>query len=164
MKYFKYTILLFLVGLSACDMGNDPEPGGTAVQAVTGEWFTTFTVNGVDVYNLGYQLITTSNTAANSADEFLITDRLPNGYSQYAYKLKTPLNLDDKTFGGTGLVNLVYDITATITDGKIISKAVNLPSGIVADSIHFNIEFSDDPGTIYTVGGYRRTGFQEDEH
>ena len=33
-----------------------------------------------------------------------------------------------------------------------------------ADSISFNIEFSDDPGTIYRIEGFRRTGFLEDEH
>ena len=154
------TILAFGISLSACDIGSDPEPGGTAVKAVAGEWFTTFAVNGEDVYGLGYQVITTSNTASNTTAEFLITD---NAHT-WDYMIKTPLDLEAKTFGGSGLRNLAHNITATITEGKIIPESVTAPSGAVTDSIHFKIRFSDDPGTVYTVSGYKRTGFQEDEH
>ncbi len=148
------------IGMMSCDLGNDPDIGGTATQAVAGEWFTTFTIDGEDVYGLGYQLITTSNTAANSAGEFLITD---DGH-QWDYKVKSPLNLDAKTFGGTGLANLSYDISVNIANGKILPGAATSSGGNVTDSIYFEAEFSDDPGTIYQVAGYRRTGFLEDEH
>lgn len=148
------------IGMMSCDLGNDPDVGGTATQAVAGEWFTTFTIDGEDVYGLGYQLVTTSNTAANSAGEFLITD---DG-NQWDYKVKSPLNLDAKTFGGTGLANLAYDITVNIANGKILPGAATSSGGNVTDSIYFEAEFSDDPGTIYQVAGYRRTGFLEDEH
>lgn len=148
------------LGIMSCDLGNDPDIGGTATQAVAGEWFTTFTIAGEDVYGLGYQLITTSNTAANTAGEFLITDDAHT----WDYKVKSPLNLDAKTFGGTGLPNLAYDITVNIANGKILPGAATSSGGNVTDSIYFEAEFSDDPGTIYQVAGYRRTGFLEDEH
>lgn len=148
------------IGMMSCDLGNDPDVGGTATQAVAGEWFTTFTIAGEDVYGLGYQLVTTSNTAANSAGEFLITDDAHT----WDYKVKSPLNLDAKTFGGTGLTNLSYDITVNIANGKILPGAATSSGGNVTDSIYFEAEFSDDPGTIYQVAGYRRTGFLEDEH
>lgn len=148
------------IGMMSCDLGNDPDIGGTATQAVAGEWFTTFTIAGDDVYGLGYQLVTTSNTAANSAGEFLITDDAHT----WDYKVKSPLNLDAKTFGGTGLTNLAYDITVNIANGKILPGAATSSGGNVTDSIYFEAEFSDDPGTIYQVAGYRRTGFLEDEH
>jgi hypothetical protein len=148
------------IGLMSCDLGDDPDVGGTATQAVAGEWFTTFTVAGEDVYGLGYQLITTSNTAANSVSEFLITDDAHT----WDYKVKTPLNLDAKTFGGSALPNLAYDITVNIANGKILPGAATSTGGNVTDSIYFEAEFSDDPGTIYQVAGYRRTGFLEDEH
>ena len=68
----KFLILLATIafGFASCDLGDEPEIGGTATQAVAGEWWTTFTVAGEDVYGLGYQQITTSNTAANVASEF----------------------------------------------------------------------------------------------
>ena len=142
----------------SCDLGNDPDIGGTATQAVAGEWFTTFNVSGDTGGD--YYLITTSNTAANSTNEFLIFDDA----NTWDYKVKSPLNLDAKTFGGTGLQNLAYDITVNIANGKILPGAATSSGGNVTDSIYFQIEFSDDPGTLYDVAGYRRTGFLEDEH
>ncbi len=148
------------IGMMSCDLGNDPDVGGTATQAVAGEWYTTFTIAGEDVYGLGYQLITTANTAANVPTEFIIYDDAHT----WDYKVKTPLNLNAKTFGGTSLPNLSYDITVNIANGKILPGAATSSGGNVTDSIYFEAEFSDDPGTIYQVAGYRRTGFLEDEH
>jgi hypothetical protein len=158
----KLFILLALLsfGIMSCDLGDDPAVEGTATQAVAGEWWTTFTINGEDVYSLGYQQITTSNTAANVPTEFLITDHAHT----WDYKVKSPLNLDAKTFGGSSLENLAYDITVNVTNGKILPNAATSTGGNVTDSIYFEVEFSDDPGTIYQVAGYRRTGFLEDEH
>jgi hypothetical protein len=146
------------IGMMSCDLGNDPDVGGTATQAVAGEWFTTFNLSGET--GGSYHLLTTSNTAANLASEFLLNDNAET----WDYKVKTPLNLDAKTFGGTGLVNLAYDITVNIANGKILPGAATSSGGNVTDSIYFQIEFSDDPGVIYDVAGYRRTGFLEDEH
>lgn len=162
----KNTILIFLASLSfgimSCDLGDDPDSGGTATEAVAGEWFTTFTIEGEDVYGLGYQLITTSNTAANVPTEFLIAD---DGHT-WNYRVKCPLNLDARTFGGNGLISLVpdYGIAVNIANGKILPGAATSSGGNVTDSIYFEVEFEDDPGTIYQVAGYRRTGFLEDEH
>ncbi len=160
----KSKLLIFLAFLSfgvvSCDLGDDPEVTGTATEAVAGEWWVTFSAGGEDL--TGYTELTTSNTAANVASEFLITDNA----HQWDYKVKSPLNLSAQTFGGTGLQNLVegYDITMSITNGKILENVATSTGGNVTDSIYFDIEFSDDPGTIYTVAGYRRTGFLEDEH
>ena len=160
----KQKLLIFIallgIGFTSCDLGDDPAIGGTATQAVAGEWWTTFTIDGEDVYGLGYQPITTSNPAANTTTEFLIHDDAHT----WDYKAKVPLNLDAKTFGGTGLQNLSYDITMNITNGKILPGAAISTGGNVTDSIYFEVEFSDDPGVIYQVAGYRRTGFLEDEH
>jgi hypothetical protein len=146
------------IGLMSCDLGDDPDVGGTATQAVAGEWFTTFNVSGES--GGAYHLLTTSNTAANSTTEFLINDNAET----WDYKVKTPLNLDAKTFGGSALPNLSYDITVNIANGKILPGAATSTGGNVTDSIYFEAEFSDDPGVIYQVAGYRRTGFLEDEH
>ena len=161
----KSKLLIFLAflsfGMVSCDLGDDPEVGGTATEAVAGEWWVTLSLDGQDL--TGYTELTTSNTAANVASEFLITDNA----HQWDYKVKSPLNLAAQTFGGTGLQNLVpgYDITVDITNGKILENAATSTGGNVTDSIYFEISFSDDtPGTVYQVAGYRRTGFLEDEH
>ncbi|WP_409187208.1 lipid-binding protein [Antarcticibacterium sp. 1MA-6-2] len=51
-----------------------------------------------------------------------------------------------------------------MTNGKVLLDAATTSGGNITDSIHMNVEFSDDPGTVYTLAGYRRTGFLEDEH
>jgi len=153
-------IVLVSIGFASCDLGDDPAIGGTATEAVAGEWWTTFTLGGEDVYGLGYNIITTSNTAANVPTEFLISD---NAHT-WEYVVKSPLNLDAQTFGGTGLTDLGDTITVNITNGKILENAATSTGGNVTDSIYFDVEFSDDPGTVYQVAGYRRTGFLEDEH
>ncbi len=158
----KNKILIFFafvaLGLMSCDLGDDPAVGGTATQAMAGEWWVTFSIGGEDL--TGYTLTTTSNTAANSTSEFLVTDNA----NAWDYKVKCPINLDAKTFSGTSLANLTYDITVNITDGKILPGAATTTGGNVTDSIYFKVEFSDDPGNLYEVAGYRRTGFLEDEH
>ncbi len=159
MKMKLYIFLAFLsVGIVSCDLGDDPAIGGTATQAVAGEWFVYYSVDGEQISD--YSLVTTSNTAANVANELLITDDA----NFYDFKVKTPLNLEAKTFGGSGLQNLAYDITVNLLNGKILSDAATTTGGNTTDSIYFEMEFSDDPGTIYTGSGYRRTGFLEDEH
>lgn len=161
MKIKLLILLAFVsIGFASCDLGNDPEVGGTVTEAVAGEWWTTFTVGGEDIYGLGYTVITTSNTAANIPTEFLISDE---GHT-WNYKVKSPLNLDAKTFGGDSLQNLAYDIKLNIMNGKIIPGAATSTGGNVTDSIYFEVIFADDPGTTYEVAGYRRTGFLEDEH
>ena len=82
----------------------------------------------------------------------------------WSYKLRTPINLDALSFGGSDLSEQYYDITASVTNGVITKGDTETSGGNITDGISFDVEFSDDAGTIYHVEGYRRTGFQEDEH
>jgi len=62
------------------------------------------------------------------------------------------------------IANEYYPITVNVTDGKILLNAGHSKSGNVVDSIHMQIEFSDDPGTIYEMNGGARTRFAEDDY
>ena len=65
MKQFKFIIFLSLfLGVVSCDLTEAPAIEGVEIQEMTGEWWVTFTVDGQDIYGLGYNLITTYNTAA----------------------------------------------------------------------------------------------------
>jgi hypothetical protein len=167
-KILKITsLLLLLVTFTlSCDRVGDETVGETSTKEMSGDWYVTFKVGGVDVYNLGYTLLSTYNTAANNGSEMWIEDHK----NSYWYKMKTPINYSAKTFGGTGLASSVpdgsstYDVTCKITDGKIVKDGATTSGGNKSDLISYKIEFSDDPGTIYEVNGYKRTGFAEDEH
>lgn len=83
------------------------------------------------------------------------------------------MDLSSKTFGSTDtLVSYIedYDIKVLVRNGRIIEDAVTTASGVVADSIYFEVWFEDLEGATgiaddkLFVSGYRRTGFLEDEH
>lgn len=158
-------LFLFLfVGtlLVSCDEGGDPDPGATKVVDMAGDWYVQFLVDGEDIYGLDYQLISTYNTAADDGTEMWIDDH----ENTWAFKVKSPVNTTDLTFTGTSLSSNVdgYEVDVTITNGIIVKGAATTSGGNTSDSISFDAEFSDDPGTIYQFRGYKRTGFLEDEH
>lgn len=143
---------LLVVFLGACQ--KDEVIGGTAVQKLSGEWWVQLDGAGA------YAPISTYNTAANSPTEMWFDD----GFWQAKYKVTV-----DGTalkFSATNVANSddSYPITITIT-GEVIPKGAKGPSSkAVTDSIHFEAEYSDDPGTKYEVSGYKRTGFTSDDH
>ena len=164
--------LLIIFNFTACDEGGDPDPGATQVVDMAGDWYVRLLVDGEDIYGLGYYLLSTYNSSANNGNEIWIDD-----HELWPFKVKTPINLNAKTFSGSGLVS-EYSYTqeledetevevtpiVTITDGLIVANGATTTGGNPSDSISFTVEFSDDPGTIYTIEGYKRTGFLEDEH
>ncbi|NND33193.1 MAG: hypothetical protein HKN76_11435 [Saprospiraceae bacterium] len=161
MKQIKFIFFLsMLLGVVSCDLTDPPAIEGVALEEMTGEWWVTFTVDGEDIYGIGYNIITTYNTAANNTTEMWLDD-LEHTWS---FKLRTPVNPETLSFGGSGLSEQYYDITATVTNGVITKGNTETTGGNMTDGISFDVEFSDDAGTIYHVEGYRRTGFQEDEH
>jgi len=162
----KLFLLLFIFGglVLSCDRTGDgdvsDDQGGTSTQEMAGDWFVTTSVGGTQVAD--YARITTYNTSANNGQEMWIDDN----HNIWDFKVKTPINYEAKTFSGSGLHSSVdgYDVNVTITNGKIIKGGATTTGGNKSDAIEFDAEFSDDPGTIYRISGYKRTGFVEDEH
>jgi len=159
----KIKFLLFFVTLGffvSCDEGGEQDPGATAAVAMAGDWYVKLLINNVDVYGIGYYQLSTYNTAANDGTQIWIDD-----HGLWPAKVKATINLSGLTFDGSALANeYKASATADISNGKIIKKGTTAPSGTVVDSIFFNVEYADDPGTVYEVTGYKRTGFLEDEH
>ncbi|MGQ8338852.1 lipid-binding protein [Sunxiuqinia sp. A32] len=162
-NYFIYLILAVAL-LASCDKKEDYEQINSNAMEAAGEWWVDYN-DGTG--GSGYYKLHTYNTASDLGDTIWIDDV----DEFWVYKVKCPVNIEDLTFSGTGLTSVAlwdgepYDITVNITNGKIIKNAVtNLASGVTADSIYFEIEFEDDPGTIYQAAGFRKTGFVEDEH
>lgn len=155
-KYIFYFTLLALV-VSACDLKEDYEVEKSKVVDAAGQWYVNYSTDG---YESGYILLNTYNTAADDGKAFWITD---DG-AWWDYKVKCPINTNDLTFSGSDLANTAYDIKVKVLNGKVILKGGKSTTGVVTDSIYFELEFEDDPGTIYKAAGHRRTGFLEDEH
>lgn len=174
MKLLKNIIILslFVVTISSCkqlyewNQPKDRDIEYSTTWPINGEWFITFKFdNGTgtidDWYGLGYQKIMAYNTSGNSKDSIWIDDLK----ATWSFKGKVKCDPSNKIFGQNDSIKEIYnDIKFILKNGKIIEDGVTCTSGTKSDSIYFEIEFSDDPGTIYYVSGYRRTGYLEDEH
>ncbi|WP_298495552.1 lipid-binding protein [uncultured Algibacter sp.] len=164
-KIFNYILVIILMtAFSAC---NDDEGfeelnlEKSSVIEMSGDWYVQTFIGGNMVVD--YEVITTSNTAADDGTEIQMSDH----EHIWAFNSAIPVNLTDLTFSGSNLESKVddYEITVSVTNG-VIQKNGTVSSGTnqSVDFISFDIEFSDDPGSIYHIEGYKRTGFLEDEH
>jgi hypothetical protein len=152
----------------------------TAGEYYAGEWFVTYSVDGTEV-SQGHVPLITSNTAANVATEILISDYIVAadlGGSFWSYKCKAQVDVATKKFSADQSDSHVmiededgnptpYDININIMNGAIFPKGGLSKTGVVVDSIYFEMQFSDDSpayGTTYVVSGHRRTGFHDDEY
>lgn len=144
-----------------------PEVGNTAAVNMANEWWVTLDYGTQkDVFHIGHFKIATYNAASN--DNKMWVDDFKNGWG---FKTKVVADYGALTFSVPVGDNLYYDptnpvfpSTVKITNGKIFPGIGHSKSGNATDSISFNIEFSDDPGTVYTYAGHARTRFSEDEY
>ncbi|WP_439879592.1 lipid-binding protein [Pontibacter sp. MBLB2868] len=170
-----FVMLISLGLLSACEK-DAPEVEYTATYPVSGEWYVRYSVEtapgNLEVVK-DYTKLMTTNTAANTSSELLVTDQLSaDAAGAYkTFKVKATVDVENLAFSASNSNNLatVKKVAktnkVTILDGKVIKNGVTAASGVTTDSIYFKLQFSDDAtGTTYHVAGYRRTGFLEDEH
>ncbi|HEV8506091.1 MAG TPA: lipid-binding protein [Chitinophagaceae bacterium] len=137
-----------------------PEVGKTAAEKMANEWWVTLDQGGTqDVFGIGHFKIATYNSSAN--DDSIWIDDFQNGWQ---VKFKAKADYSNLTFAATNAANQYYPITVTLTDGKVLLNTAHSKSGNVVDSIHMQLEFSDDPGTIYEMNGGARTRFAEDDY
>lgn len=160
-------LLMLCVGVMFASCEKD-EIGGTATEALAGEWQLTVdlvddagNVLMTDPYGMGVILGITYNTTDNVPDKMYVSD-LGNFWD---YKVVVNCDCDALTFSSDGDVqNESYDCMVNIEGGKMLPGAATTPSGMPADSLVYYVSFSDDePGVRYKVAGYRRTGFAADE-
>ena len=171
-------ILIFAMGiafaLTACEQ-DDPNVKQTETKDLAGEWYVTYTVDGADV-NGGHTPLITSNTAANVATEMLISDYVePNATSGnfWSFKVKAQIDPTSKAFTASEVESSAlydgdpYNIKVNVLNGKVIKNGGHSRTGVVVDSIYFELQFEDDSpayGTTYVVSGHKRTGFTADDY
>lgn len=149
--------ILIVTSFTSCDEGGDPNPGGTATEAFSGDWYITIT-DAAGLVQVESALHSTYNTAAN--DNTMWIDDRGNGVL-----IKSKMTIDaNGTFTAVAQPNVGDSGTVTITEGKIEKGAGLSRAGHVVDKISFKAEFSTNPGVILTFTGHKRTGFKEDEY
>lgn len=154
--FYLFLAVTLVLGIGACK--KDPVVGGTATQAMAGEWWVK--TAGSDGSLSSWYALSTYNTAANRADSMWVDD----GNNYYGLKARINTNVSALTFTATAAAELYYGVKVTITQGKILKNAAHATgTKDVVDSIYFKAVFTGDP-TVYTYSGYKRTGFAQDDH
>lgn len=160
-----YPVLALVLVMGVWSCKKDPVVGGTATQALAGEWWVKLD-NGKDAtgdFGPGYYNFSTYNTAANIPTEMWVDDM--NNTKSF-WDVKGKVTVSGMTFSATNISNAYYTSTFTITNGIVLPNAATAPgSKDKTDSIYCKISFSDDaPGIVHTLSGYKRTGFSQDDH
>lgn len=173
-KYITYTLLsLVMIMMASCDKEDVPM---TSTVNVAGEWMVTIDVidnDGTimeDPYGMGPVMFITYNTNADNGKEIWLDDcHAFKPFGMVQSKITLPCDVKARTFGSEQPVLNYYQpdpdepYYITVSEGKITVNGTKSPSGMPVDAIEFKLEFSDDPGTIHYIHGYRRTGFVADE-
>ena len=164
MRQIKLMFVLIALVAFTTSCQKEYEPEMITGHELSGEWYVTYTIGGVDVYGVGYTTLLTNNTAAADGKQIWVSDQ---GHF-WDYKAKVSSNVEGMSFGQSDSLNnadeLGYPIKLIIKSGKIFPDGGRSKTGVVVDSISFVVGFGDDaPGTEYTVSGHRRTGFEEDD-
>lgn len=165
MKKFKNTItkmlLCIFIAASAisCDEIGDYDAGETKTKNFAGDWhIAVFASDGVTPI-LDYSLYSTYNASSNDQN-FWIDDH--DGDAGLKTKVQAT-DFNNLTFSATDSEELYHGDNVNIINGKILKNAAHSFGEHVVDSIYFELEYVDDPGTVYVFKGHKRTGFLEDE-
>jgi hypothetical protein len=178
MKNIKQILIIALVAIVAMACRKTEEPGGTALQAMCGEW-QIYIVEWDGAHNYekdGPFKLLTSNTSAN------VNNKMRIAFDRYNFAVDC--NLAAETFSVANSKSVVWstdkplEANATVTGGKITRGVVTVPSGTVKqDKIEMAVALGEliridndttrvliKPAETVTIVGYRRTGFLEDEN
>lgn len=201
-KILKSIFLISIIGLVACETMKDPEVEYASTYPISGEYWVQYSHvddQGVNTFPFdeGFYSLDIYNTAANNGSEVWITDNpnsdkpadaswQDNRWYIWNYRVKINCNVGALTFGlaaGDTIANNIYDLKdpdweytpkVGIYNGKIMKLASKQPSGVLTDSISFDLILSNmqtwwggpfsAAGDTIKVRGYRKTGFTEDRH
>ena len=146
--------MLLCMAITSCQK---EDIGGTATESLAGDWYVEASVDGNVIYGPFHLL--TYNTSANNPNEIWIDDK----GNFWDFKVKGTGDINSLTFSAANAQNVSYDCTVNITNGKIIKNGGTQNNGSPADLLMMDVEFSDDPGTIYHLEGVRYSGLVEND-
>ncbi|MBO9594390.1 MAG: hypothetical protein J7599_15910 [Niabella sp.] len=143
--YLLCSVLILALAFFSCQKKIEKEYNWA--YPVAGDWTLKASVDGEEV--AGPFELKVYNTSFGQ-DSIWLDDYNGNFYQ---VKFKAKVDMSSLTFQTAGSTNAIsgYDINVKVMEGKVINK----------DSLSFKVEFSDDPGTVYSVSGHRTTSYDE---
>jgi hypothetical protein len=167
--YMKIFMLCFLLAFSvSCETYKDYEIEYTPVYPLCGEWLVRFTDTSVTPnITSGLIVLSTFNTADNSVAQMWIRTTSTSSAYMGRFDGKINCNVEGKSFNGENVANTYYTAdplpTFTITQGIITTDGYDTATGGKSDKITFTMIDTRKPGKLYTVSGFRRTRWLDDE-
>ena len=155
-------VCLAVMTFSSCETYKDNyEQDFSPIYPLCGEW----TVNITDqtTNSVVHTYIYTYDTADKTAtDMWVWIDNPRRSCATYSTRCKITCDVKTLTFSGSNEQNTYIGGTSTISDGTVLVNGATTPSNGKADSITMTY-YSSLSGHTYTISGYRRTFFDEDE-
>ena len=161
-------ICLSLVFAASCETYEDYEIEYSPIYPLSGEWMVRFTDPTVSPATSGLIVVSTYNTSDNSKTQMWIRAVSTSTAAAYTGRFtgKINCNVEGLSFSGENAVNTYYTngtTTFTITGGTIEKDGYETATGGKSDKITFTMTDSRKPGKTFTVTGFRRTRWFEDE-
>ncbi|MDA0199923.1 MAG: hypothetical protein OT643_14265 [Bacteroidetes bacterium] len=169
-KSILIVLSLIIFSLTSCDLTTEPEITGTNTQAMAGEWVLDL-FDEAGTHLAGQGLMTTTNTAANTASEMWLID-----HDFFGMQFKASTDQNAKTMSSSKAANIEFapgdapdpsvvlplgETTESVSavpefvtiSGGILSGAAHPPSGTTTDSMRFTIT-AIYRSEIYTASSY----------
>lgn len=164
-KYSLLLILFTLLAVNACKKDSletygSGDAGQSSTYPVSGEWWVKYSLG--TSYESDYYALLTYNLATNKGDSIWVDDH--GDFWAESIKFKAAVDVKNKTFAVKNAQNINNSTTVTLLDGKVLLGAATTTAGNKSDSIYVKFIYSDDPADTFVCAGYRRTGFQADDH
>lgn len=160
-------ICLSLVFAASCETYDDYEIDYSPIYPLSGEWLVRFNDPTVSPATSGLIVLSTYNTSDNSKTQMWIRATSTSTAAAYTGRFTGKINCDVEglSFSGENAVNTFFTngTSFTITGGTIVKDGYDTATGGKSDKIIFTMTDSRKPGKTFTVTGFRRTRWVEDE-
>lgn len=170
MKIFKKLAILslLLVFTASCETYKDYKIDYSSVYPLCGEWLVRFTdVTVTPNVTSSLIVLSTFNTADNSTTQMWIRATSTSTTYMGRFDGKIDCNVAGKAFSGENAANTYYTTapgqTFTITEGSIVIDGYDTATGGKSDKITFTMSDTRKAGKVYSVTGFRRTRWLDDE-
>lgn len=151
-------VCLAVMTFSSCETYKDNyKQEFSPIYPLCGEWKVNITDQTTN------KVVRTTIYTYDTADKTATDMWLWVNNSTFGTKCKLTCDAKACTFSGSNVASALYSgTTNTVTDGKVVVNGADTPSGGKADAITMTYS-SSKSGHTYTISGYRRTFFDEDE-
>ncbi len=162
-KYICFALVIFISSCNDSDLYDGLDfmnEDGTKSEKFAGTWYVKFN----DFHNDTWCLVKTYNTTENEKNVFWVKfyGVKVDGTREKPFMLKTS-GKDDLTFVSQENQEVHGSSDNASITGKIENNSYTTANGNVTDKLTITVVYDSEPDKTYTLVGYKRTGWEEDD-